>query len=498
MTKAVERWELGLEQPGSADPSDLRDAIAFAAVIVAATVVVVSYGRIPLAQLPHFATFQSAFVLVVDVITGWMLLGQFRYLRRPLFAILGAAYLFSGLVLLPFLFSFPGALKSAGSVVGGPQSSAWVWHLWHILFPALIALALAVDARQPEARVAAGRVRLATIAAIGAAVALSLLVSVAAIAWHDALPPLIFGTPGGPTAAFFVVGITAAVVTAVPVAMAGVRGWRTRTLLHMWLAVALLAMLADVAGSLASRERYTVGWYFGRVESMVAASVLLAVFVARINRLYRHLAAVMHDLSGAHSRLIAVVAEKDALVESLRQSEEHVRHMAYFDALTALPNRRLLLDRLGQARSQASRRGASMAVLFMDLDRFKEINDALGHDVGDELLGKVATRLAGCVRDSDTVARSGGDEFVIVLPEIAHSRDAALVAEKAIGALAEPVVVGRHRLTVTTSIGIAIFPDDDGGDDVRELMKKADKAMYAAKDAGRNAYRFYAELVALP
>ena len=130
--------------------------------------------------------------------------------------------------------------------------------------------------------------------------------------------------------------------------------------------------------------------------------------------------------------------------------------------------------------------------MFLDLDNFKKINDTLGHVVGDELLKEVAIRLNVCVRHGDTVARQGGDEFIIVLAEITHSDDAALVADKIIKAINVPVQVTGHTLNVSTSIGIAVYPVN-GTDDVQELMKKADKAMYAAKSAGRNGYKFFAE-----
>ena len=172
--------------------------------------------------------------------------------------------------------------------------------------------------------------------------------------------------------------------------------------------------------------------------------------------------------------------------------EEQVQQLAYFDTLTGLPNRRMLFDRLDRALSQAKRFARSLAIMFLDLDHFKQINDTLGHDAGDELLKEVAMRLETCVRSGDTVARQGGDEFIIVLAEIAEPADAARVAEKIVKALAEPVCVADRMLQVTTSIGIAVYPIN-GADDVRELLKKADKAMYTAKAAGRNGYRFFSD-----
>jgi diguanylate cyclase (GGDEF)-like protein len=276
--------------------------------------------------------------------------------------------------------------------------------------------------------------------------------------------------------------------------MAWRRAWRERTMLHIWLAVALTAFLADIAASLGASGRYTLSWYLGRVESMVAGSVLLLVLLRDLNALYQRLAGLMRDLASANARLLALVEQKDALVSDLRRSEEQVRQLAYYDTLTSLPNRRLLFDRLGQAAAQARRHGNLMAILFIDLDSFKEINDELGHDAGDVLLRQVATRLKGCVRETDTVARSGGDEFIVVLAELAHPDDAARVADKAIKAIAAPVAIGEQSLHVTASIGIALYPTD--GSDEKELLKQADKAMYVAKGSGRNTYRFYGALAA--
>ena len=173
-----------------------------------------------------------------------------------------------------------------------------------------------------------------------------------------------------------------------------------------------------------------------------------------------------------------------------KQMEEKIWSLAYFDALTNLPNRRMLLDRLTQALLRAKRYQNSLAVMFLDLDYFKAINDSLGHDIGDELLKEVAIRLTACVRSEDTVSRHGGDEFIILLPEIALPEDAALVADKIIKTFNAPFQIAGKNLNISTSIGIAVCPAKDS-DDVNGLLKKADNAMYAAKDAGRNGYKFY-------
>jgi diguanylate cyclase (GGDEF)-like protein len=162
--------------------------------------------------------------------------------------------------------------------------------------------------------------------------------------------------------------------------------------------------------------------------------------------------------------------------------------IAQHDFLTKLPNRLLLNDRLTQAISFARRRSSRLAVLFLDLDRFKAVNDTLGHAIGDQLLQSVAERLVICVRRSDTVSRHGGDEFVVLLSQVEHAEDAAVSARKMITALAMPHSIGEQALQITASIGVSIYPDD--GQDVEELIRGADAAMYRAKGTGGNSYEF--------
>jgi len=170
------------------------------------------------------------------------------------------------------------------------------------------------------------------------------------------------------------------------------------------------------------------------------------------------------------------------------QAMDDVRHHAHHDALTALPNQRLLADRLDRAVAHAARGGERFAVLYLDLDRFKAVNDTQGHLVGDEVLRQVAARFAGCVRAEDTVARVGGDEFVVLLPRANRPEEAALVADKLRSTLSEPIVVDDSQVTLTVSVGIALFPVDGSRPD--DLVGAADHAMYAAKRGGRDRVRW--------
>jgi diguanylate cyclase (GGDEF)-like protein/PAS domain S-box-containing protein len=198
-------------------------------------------------------------------------------------------------------------------------------------------------------------------------------------------------------------------------------------------------------------------------------------------------AAPIHDRRGLVTGAVMVFHD----VSSTRALSLRMSHQAQHDSLTDLPNRILLQDRLIQGMALAQRHSQKLALLFLDVDRFKNVNDSLGHDVGDRLLILVAQRLLSCVRNSDTVSRQGGDEFVILLPELARGQDAAIRAEKILIALSAPYSVDAHRLHVSASVGIVIFPDD--GKDADTLLKNADFAMYHAKECGRSNYQFFRE-----
>jgi diguanylate cyclase (GGDEF)-like protein/PAS domain S-box-containing protein len=174
-----------------------------------------------------------------------------------------------------------------------------------------------------------------------------------------------------------------------------------------------------------------------------------------------------------------------------KQAEARISHLATRDALTNLPNRVLLNDRLQHALAAARRQEETVAVMFIDLDRFKTINDSLGHDVGDDLLCEVAQRLGRCVRDSDTLARLGGDEFVIVLDGLKDPADARVVGNSVMQSLSAPFMIRGHRLVTSASIGVSCYPDD--GQDGAALMRHADIAMYHAKGIGRNALQFFSQ-----
>lgn len=188
----------------------------------------------------------------------------------------------------------------------------------------------------------------------------------------------------------------------------------------------------------------------------------------------------------------AVIVFRD--VSTVRDEAARVAHHARHDPLTDLPNRLLFSDRITKSIALARRHGRQGAVLFLDLDHFKPINDSLGHSMGDRLLQSVARRLLGCVRDSDTVSRRGGDEFVVLLPEIEHAGEAVRSAGRIQHALSAPHRIAGQEFRVTASIGISLYPDHDHDCDAETLIARADAAMYQAKEGGRNRYEVFTEM----
>jgi diguanylate cyclase (GGDEF)-like protein/PAS domain S-box-containing protein len=196
-------------------------------------------------------------------------------------------------------------------------------------------------------------------------------------------------------------------------------------------------------------------------------------------------AAPIHDRGGHIAGMVVVFHD----VSEAHAMAQRMTHLAEHDILTSLPNRALLDDRLEQGIALAQRHSRQLAVLFIDLDHFKHINDSLGHLIGDQLLRAVALRITPCVRSSDTVSRQGGDEFIVLLSEIAHAEDAALIAEKIRLAVLEPYTIANHFLHLTTSIGVSVYPED--GADPETLIQCADTAVYHAKERGRNNSQFF-------
>jgi diguanylate cyclase (GGDEF)-like protein len=194
-------------------------------------------------------------------------------------------------------------------------------------------------------------------------------------------------------------------------------------------------------------------------------------------------------LSKVERKLLSTQKHLRQSLDQMNTQRDELDHLAHHDALTQLPNRMLLLDRLDHSIKKAKRHNTSMSLLYIDLDGFKEVNDSLGHSVGDGLITTIAERLVHQLREEDTIARLGGDEFVVLLEEADALQSANFIAQKILLAIQEPTEVGEHNLYMTASIGISVYPND--GDNAEDLLRNADSAMYKAKDDGRNTFRFY-------
>jgi diguanylate cyclase (GGDEF)-like protein len=248
----------------------------------------------------------------------------------------------------------------------------------------------------------------------------------------------------------------------------GVRRWTSAREIYGFPLAVLVGLSADEQLAPARRDTRTYVWW------AAIGSMLVVLIAGLLGRMSWQL---------ARSRL--------------RESEtklahaQRVEYLAYHDGLTELPNRSLFSKLLSQSINEAHRYGRQLAVAFLDLDRFKQINDTLGHEAGDQLLREIASRLKECVRESDTVARLGGDEFVVLLPELGDGKYAATVAQKILSVIARPFNLIGHEFRVTASIGIGIYPQD--GLDEQTLTKNADIAMYQAKEQGKNNFQFYSE-----
>jgi diguanylate cyclase (GGDEF)-like protein len=204
--------------------------------------------------------------------------------------------------------------------------------------------------------------------------------------------------------------------------------------------------------------------------------------LAQVEELERALASCQQEAISAQQQVV-LLTETNVRLSELAVRREHevanVHHFAYHDELTGLPNRALLLDRLGQALVRAKRQHKQLALLLLDLDGFKDVNDRLGHVAGDKLLQRVAERLLSCIRGSDTACRYGGDEFIVLLPEVDDQKRALVVASEIHARLAKPYMVDDYSIAVTASIGVAVYPNDGMSQD--DLIKQADVAMYLAK-----------------
>lgn len=430
---------------------------ALAAALVCLAIPVGLNADMKLAPTPAFLPAYAMAVLLTDLLTAYLMASQYRILRRPALLVLAAAYLYSGLIVIPQMLVFPGVFSPSGLLGAGSQSAVWLWVLWHGGFPLLVMGYLVVDRLQSSAEGAAAPPALAYFMVAGV-LALVLLATVAVTIGHDRLPQLIV-TGSYQSLANSLWGQGVVVANAVAL-MAIVLKTRCRTVGQLGLALAMLASLIDAVLTLAGVARFSLGWYVARLCTVIASGSVLAVFIYEMTSLY----ARVLTLNGALER------------------------MAFVDALTGIANRRQFDQRLDAEWSRTYREGRSLALILLDIDHFKRFNDRYGHPAGDECLRRVAWAISSATRrPGDLAARYGGEEFAIILPN-SDLAGAIAIAEKVTQAVRSLGL--RHEDgtggIVTVSAGVAALRPSSTGSTLAGLKSLADQALYDAKQQGRD------------
>lgn len=444
-------------------PYALAGLVAF--LLMAAVLVILPHSAMKLPVISPFMPMFATTVSLVEGLTAYFLAVQFRSSREPFLGALSGAYGFVMVTAMLQLLIFPGAFSPTGLLGAGPQSAIWVWVIWHTGYPAFIALAL-LTRRFGKSQPADGWLRdFSIVLMIGGPVS-AIVLAFMAVAGGGILPPLIHGTSytalrSSPAAAV-VIGMDL-------IALATCIGFtRLRDLLSLWVAVAILASLGDVVLALAAASRYSLGWYSGRILSVVSSSVVLCVLIFEFSRLH------------------------DRLVKANRDLAERALH----DGLTGAFNRGYFIEQFPREIRRAQREKHPLTLLMIDVDHFKAYNDTHGHQMGDQcLIGIVGAIETAVRRPGDFVARYGGEEFAVVLPGTDGKGALRIVqalrqAVRSLGFQRGEPCDGQ----VTVSVGVASFhpgTDSFGGE---ELVRRADQALYRAKNNGRDmAHAFEAE-----
>lgn len=429
--------------------------------IVIATLLVTAlaawWAAIPLQPVAGYFPALAVTTATALLLTAHLFLAESRRLGSIALGSIGVTYLAVGWLTLASFFTFPGNV-TVDSRPWQSEATGWLGVFRFISLPLGLALYGAARRMDLAGNALTSRAQL-LVAGTWPTLALNAACAVvaAAIAVGGAtIAPNLF--PDGQIAASFRPFWAAVVVGAAAVCWQLYRRVTTApNLLDAWLCVVALAWTCAALLIMLGGSRYSLGWYVARADGLVAgAAVLVGMFLE--------------------------------LVRS-RQSETVARRKAQYDDLTGLPNRALLAERLGRALRDGADRGTFVAILFIDLDLFKLVNDTHGHAVGDEVLQITGKRLASCVRDSDTVARLGGDEFIVVLGGLRAAGDHAAVTEKLRASVALRYSVQHRDIVLSASIGVSVSPTDS--QDPAELLRFADAALYQAKSLGRNAVVVY-------
>src|SRR3984957_4518974 len=439
--------------------------LAFSVVMISALAlaVVVPFAHVPLPKITAFIPSYESALAICDLVTAVLLFGRVTRRRSRAFLALASGYLFNATIVVVHALTFPGVFSETGLLGANDQTTAWLYVFWHGGFP-LFVLAYALLPERDDASAYIRRhpglaITCSSIGILGVVAVLTLLATVG----HGLLPRII---EAGNYSRMISSGASPMVLALSALALLALLRGSKGNVLDVWLMAVMSVWLLDVTlSAVVSSSRYDLGWYGGRSYGLVAACCLLIILLFEMNRLY--------------DRLNAALAIAQVLQLDLTFRAEN-------DSLTGLPNRALFYDRLDTAMARCRRSKNLMALLYLDIDDFKKINDSMGHAAGDDLLRSFAQRLLECVRASDTVARLGGDEFTVILENLSSREVAQNVVDKLMAALRRPFRTGDMDIQARASIGIAYFTDELIEADL--LIKQADASLYQAKQRGRNDY----------
>jgi diguanylate cyclase (GGDEF)-like protein len=412
-------------------------------------------------------------MVVMDIVTAYVFLGYYSTSRQLSVLFLGASYLFVALVTVSTVLTFPGMFSSTGLLGVDAQTVGLLWLCLHAGFPALVFASTLVPIRSQVAVPDRRRASIAIAAIVGGCALSGNALPFVLRAIGNAVPVVLGDGTFAPMAQWIALSglclLNAVVITRL-VARPG-----ARTVNNLWLALAVFALTLDSLVTLVSTtDSYC--WYAGKLLGLISSGVVLAGYL-------REILAFNARLANANVKLRNVNAEER------RRSQERLVYLAYHDELTDLCNRARWQELLRSRAERGGPNGGPFAVLFVDLDGFKDVNDAVGHARGDEVLIDAAQRLRHVLRPDDVVGRLGGDEFAILLPDIGHSGEASEVANRLLETMRQPFHISERSFDLSASIGIALFPHN--GQSADALLHQSDVALYCAKRDGGNCYRYY-------
>ncbi len=442
-----------------ATPSERRLARWVCVALSAATVFLLPFAQIQLGKMQAFLPGYQTAVIGTYLLTAYLMYGNYRATRSEALLHLSGGCLYTAGILVVQFLSFPGAFTDKGALIGGSQTTIWLWFFWHI-GPAVGALVFAWSEYRNPGRVTKDHAR--ALRNTIAVVLLAFAATVALTVFNSGLPVL---DVNGDFSRITSSGI--APLLQVLLAGALVILWRAsrfRNVLHLWLAMTIVALLCDNAVTMVGATRLSLGWYAGRLSALISSSFMMLVY--------------LHDIASSYERSVAAA---DRLADSNAKLEVKVDE-ARLDPLTKLPRRDLFNEIAERLRDSTVAEGTGFATLYIDLDGFKAVNDRLGHGYGDIVLIRTAEALKSLLRDSDVAGRMGGDEFVVCVsaPSDVVLAVATRVADRIVGKIA---ALGDG---LGASVGISTRRDDLEG-----AVGEADNAMFEAKKLGKNRSSFF-------